>query len=243
MGLMSYVLWILIMGFVKVALEDWLDFAFPRLCACCSDNLLRSEMEICWSCYANLPFSVHGYGMENPVAKSLWGRTPLVGGYFLLNYKAKSEASKMMKALKYDGGVMMAEKLGELMGEELLKDPNYRPFSHLVPVPMHPKKEMKRGYNPAYLIALGMSKSLQVPVNEKVLVKSKMTATQTKKNRLDRWYQTKHSFEFVGKEDHWEHVALVDDVVTTGATAERCLRSMYVNGVMSASLVSLAYTI
>jgi predicted amidophosphoribosyltransferase len=169
------------MGFVKVALEDWLDFAFPRLCACCSDNLLRSEMEICWSCYANLPFSVHGYGMENPVAKSLWGRTPLVGGYFLLNYKAKSEASKMMKALKYDGGVMMAEKLGELMGEELLKDPNYRPFSHLVPVPMHPKKEKKRGYNPAYLIALGMSKSLKVPVNEKVLVKSKMTATQTKK--------------------------------------------------------------
>ena len=60
-----------------------------------------TEMEICWSCYANLPFSVHGYGMENPVAKSLWGRTPLVGGYFLLNYKAKSEASKMMKALKY----------------------------------------------------------------------------------------------------------------------------------------------
>jgi ComF family protein len=178
--------------------------------------------------------------MENPVAKSLWGRTPLVGGYFLLNYKAKSEASKMMKALKYDGGVMMAEKLGELMGEELLKDPNYRPFSHLVPVPMHPKKEKKRGYNPAYLIALGMSKSLKVPVNEKVLVKSKMTATQTKKNRLDRWYQTKHSFEFVGCDDHWDHVALVDDVVTTGATAEACTQALKKAGAARVSLLSFA---
>lgn len=229
--------------FVKTAMDDWLDFAFPRVCACCGDNLLKSEMEICWSCFANLPFSAHHYGESNPVAKSLWGRTPLVGGYYFLNYRAKSETSKMMKALKYDGGVILAEKLGEMMGVELLNEQNYKPFTQLIPVPMHPKKEMKRGYNPAALIARGMSKSMGIPVVEGALIKTQLSSSQTKKNRLERWYQTGHTFEFLEGETEWQHVALVDDVVTTGATAERCLRSMYTNGVLSASLVSLAYTV
>lgn len=231
------------MVFFKGAVNDWMDFVFPRLCACCGDNLLKGEMEICWNCYARLPFSVHHYGVNNPVAKSLWGRTPIEGGYYLLNYTAKSETAKMMKALKYDGGVIIAEKLGALMGEGLMLDPNFSPFTELIPVPMHPKKQMKRGYNPAVLIAKGLSISLGVPVVENALYKRQMTTSQTKKNRLDRWYQTSHTFDFTPREQGYGHVGLVDDVVTTGATAERCLRSMYMNGVQRASLLSLAYTV
>ena len=100
------------MQFVREAMDDWMDFAFPRACVCCGDLLLKSEMEMCWVCFARLPFSVHGYGLQNPVAKSLWGRVPVAGGYYLLNYQSRTMTSKVLKSLKYDGGVIMAKKLG-----------------------------------------------------------------------------------------------------------------------------------
>lgn len=229
--------------FFKQAVADWLDFAFPRSCVCCGDLLLPSEMELCWVCYAKLPFSVHGYGIQNPVAKSLWGRVPVMGGYYLLNYQSRTMTSNVLKSLKYDGGLIMAKRMGELMGEELLLDPMYSRCDALIPVPMHPKKELKRGYNPALVIAQGLSESLGIPVIESVLVKQNTTVSQTKKNRLERWYQTQHVFGLNGLLTGVGHVALVDDVFTTGATAERCLRSLYAGGLEKASVISLAFTV
>ena len=100
--------------FFKQAVADWLDFAFPRSCVCCGDLLLPSEMELCWVCYAKLPFSVHGYGIQNPVAKSLWGRVPVMGGYYLLNYQSRTMTSNVLKSLKYDGGLIMAKRMDGL---------------------------------------------------------------------------------------------------------------------------------
>jgi len=223
--------------------DDWMDFAFPRECVCCGDLLLRSEMEVCWVCYAQLPFSVHAFGLHNPVAKSLWGRIPVYGGYYLLNYQAKTMTSKILKSLKYDGGVIMAHRLGELMGEELKKQGFHLQCDGLIPVPMHPKKELKRGYNPAKLIARGIAESLGVSMIENALIKRNATVSQTKKNRLERWYQTQHDFDVTSVGEGLRHVALVDDVFTTGATAERCLRSLYSAGVERASVLSLAFTV
>jgi ComF family protein len=231
------------MQFVREAMDDWMDFAFPRACVCCGDLLLKSEMEMCWVCFARLPFSVHVYGLQNPVAKSLWGRVPVAGGYYLLNYQSRTMTSKVLKSLKYDGGVIMAKKLGALMGEELLRTDTFLHCDALIPVPMHPKKELKRGYNPAMLIAEGISMSMGIPVMGKALVKRNATVSQTKKNRLDRWYQTQHSFEVSEDWAGLDHVALVDDVFTTGATAERCLRALYLGGVKQASVMSLAFTV
>ena len=229
--------------FVRGAVDDWMDFAFPRSCVSCGDLLLKSEMEICWVCFARLPFSVHGYGINNPVAKSLWGRVPVTGGYYLLNYQSRTMTSKVLKSLKYDGGVIMAKKLGELMGDELFRAGTLMHCEALIPVPMHPKKELKRGYNPALLIAEGLSTSMGIPVNQSALLKRNATVSQTKKNRLDRWYQTQHSFEAGRDCSSLHHVALVDDVFTTGATAERCLRALYVGGIKQASVMSLAFTV
>ncbi len=228
---------------IENMVHDWMDFAFPRSCVCCGDLLLRSEMEICWVCYSQLPFSVHGFGMNNPVAKSLWGRVPIWGGYYLLNYQSGTMTSSVLKSLKYDGGLIMANKLGKLMGEELYKQGFQQHCDGLIPVPMHPKKERKRGYNPALHLAEGIAEGLGVPVVNKALIKRNATVSQTRKNRLERWYQTQHQFDVVGEKLELKRIALVDDVFTTGATAERCLRSLYSVGVEQASVVSLAFTI
>jgi ComF family protein len=225
------------------AAHDWMDFAFPRVCVCCGDLLLRSEMEVCWVCYAQLPFSVHSFGHQNPVAKSLWGRVPIWGGYYLLNYQSQTMTSHILKSLKYDGGVIMAKRFGILMGEELHKQGFHLHCEGLIPVPMHPKKELKRGYNPAKLIAQGISESLGIDLIENALIKRNATVSQTKKNRIERWYQTQHHFDVTTAAQGLKQVALVDDVFTTGATAERCLRSLYSVGVERAAVLSLAFTV
>lgn len=227
---------------VKAAASDWLDFAFPRACVCCGDLLLKSEMEICWVCYAQLPFSVHHFGDQNPIAKAMRGRVPLYGGYYLLNYQSRSMVSQVLKSIKYDGGVIMAKKLGALMGDELKSKVRCAQIDALVPVPMHPKKALKRGYNPALILAQGISSAMGIPVIENALVKRNVTVSQTHKNRLERWYETKHIFEFGGTPENVKCVALVDDVFTTGATAERCIRSLYDGGMERVSMLTLAYT-
>lgn len=223
--------------------SNTLDFLFPRSCVVCGDLLLKKEMEVCWSCWSELPFSLHGYGPDNPLAKSLFGRIALHGAYYFLLYERGASVSKVLKAIKYEGAKTMAFRLGEEIGRKLLKSNSTGPFSHLIPIPMHPKKEKIRGYNPACILAQGISKSMGIPVVENFLVKGKETSSQTLRGRLDRWYQTEGNFECNFKGEKFTHPVLVDDVFTTGATIERCLEALYLVSFPKASVISLALTV
>jgi ComF family protein len=91
----------------------------------------------------------------------------------------------------------------------------------IVPVPLHPKKEAKRGYNQSAVIAEGLAKILAVPVYEHALVRTRHTESQTKMSREERELNVRDAFQLYPKARlHGLHVLLVDDVLTTGATVE-----------------------
>lgn len=228
---------------LRLVWDDFLDFSFPRLCVICDDLLTSQEIGVCLHCYFALPFSVYEYGVNNPVAKSLWGRTPIVGGYSLFHYRSSTGIAKLVHAVKYDGQMKLAEKLGKTIANNLIESECEIQFSHLIPVPMHPKKLLKRGCNPAAQLAYGMSEVLNIPVMENALFKGVQTTSQTNKSRLERWLETENVYGFDNGGELWEYPVLVDDVITTGATAERCLRAMYVGGLPKASVVGLAHTL
>ncbi len=228
---------------MQILASNTLDFLFPRSCVVCGDLLLKKEMEICWSCWSELPFSIHEYGPNNPLSKALYGRIALRGGYYFLQYERGSSVSELLKAIKYEGAKTMAFSLGEEIGRQLLKSKIESPFSELIPVPMHPKKEKNRGYNPACILAQGISKSMGIPVVEKFLNKGKETSSQTLRGRLDRWYQSEGNFECNYNGEKFTHPVLVDDVFTTGATIERCLEALYLVSLPKASVISLALTV
>jgi ComF family protein len=108
-------------------------------------------------------------------------------------------------------------------------------------VPLHWKKQNLRGYNQCQPFAEGLSRVLQVPVSHTALERTHENISQTKKNRFDRWgnvaeiFAVKDAQQLQGK-----HILLVDDVVTTGATAEACLQTILTVPDTSVSFVAIA---
>jgi ComF family protein len=88
---------------------------------------------------------------------------------------------------------------------------------------MHPDKQKKRGYNQAEILANGLSQKMNIPVLNKIILRSKKTSTQTKKQRLERWTNVDGTFEVQNEQSIiGKHILLIDDVITTGATLEAC---------------------
>ena len=111
----------------------------------------------------------------------------------------------------------MARKLGVFFFEDV---------DILLPIPLHPKKEKIRGYNQAELIAKGIYKFIPIEINLTSLKRTIFTDSQTNKNRMERWENVQNAFEVRNKKklDN-KHILIIDDVFTTGATLEACIKN------------------
>jgi ComF family protein len=112
----------------------------------------------------------------------------------------------------------------------------------LVPLPLFPHKEKKRGYNQAAVLCEGISEVINIPVTNNIVHRKRYTDTQTKKGRSDRWTNVDGSFEInEERAPHHRHVLLVDDVITTGATLEACGAAITDAGIkLSIAVLALA---
>jgi ComF family protein len=116
-------------------------------------------------------------------------------------------------------------------------------FDCLVPVPMHPKKLKKRGYNQSEEIAKGLSVSLGIPLDMKVLKRDVDAESQTKKNRFSRWENTKDLYVLNEISENYNHIVIVDDVITTGSTIESCVRAIHQFKDVKVSVLALGFTL
>ena len=90
---------------------------------------------------------------------------------------------------------------------------------YLLPIPMHPEKERKRGYNQSHEICKGLSAVFNIPIKEQFLVRISDPKTQATSRVVDRWRQLENVY-LVEQVNllKGKSVIIVDDVVTTGAT-------------------------
>ncbi len=132
--------------------------------------------------------------------------------------------------------------MGKKFGTELLQSDLFKTVQVIIPVPMHPKKQQKRGYNQSALIAEGMALAMNADVQNNNLVKVLNTTSQTKKSRYKRWENVKDVFQ-VRNEALLKnkHILIVDDVITTGATLEACAQRLAKIEGVTISVASLAY--
>jgi ComF family protein len=129
----------------------------------------------------------------------------------------------LLHQLKYKGNREVGCKMGILFGYDLIQMPLYQDIDAIIPVPLHPNKERKRGFNQSVEICNGLSESMNRPIILGNLVREIHTTSQTRKGRFERWenvsgiFNVKNETPLIGK-----HLLLIDDVVTTGATLEAC---------------------
>ncbi|MBC7616293.1 MAG: ComF family protein [Pedobacter sp.] len=221
---------------------DMVGLLFPNLCNGCGLTLYPTEKVICTHCLYDLPYTDFHLHSDNRVAKQLWARLPFEAAMAMLYFKKGTKVQQLIHNLKYNGKTEVGHHLGNLLGEKLVLSVNYKAIDYIIPVPLHPKKERTRGYNQSVCIADGIAEVLAVPVHKTLLVRKKITETQTRKSRFIRYENMLSVFELLEPEQLInKHVLLVDDVITTGATLEACGNSLIAGGIKKLSIAGIAF--
>ncbi len=170
------------------------------------------------------------------------GRLPLFSATSFLFFSKGGETQQLIHKLKYKGHKEIGLYLGRMFGNQLNGSELFRTADIIIPVPLHPRKEHKRGYNQSLMIGEGMASRMNARVFPDVLYRKIHTSSQTKKSRYERWENVKDTFEIKkGERLERKHVILVDDVITTGATLEACGNKLLEIPHIRLSIASLAY--
>ena len=224
--------------------EGFLALLYPNLCLACGHSISPEQDAICISCQYYLPQTNYHLEKENPFTDRFWGRFPLQTGTALYHFSKGGRVQQLIHNLKYQSKPEVGFRLGQILGNALRTRDHYRTIDLIIPVPLHPKKERQRGYNQSDTFARGLAETLEVPWNKKILIRTKSTTTQTKKSRLERLQNVQQVFD-LRRSDllRNQHVLLVDDVLTTGATLEACaLKLLKVDGVrISLATIGIAH--
>jgi ComF family protein len=223
-------------------ITDLYRLFYPNQCALCHETLVGGESAICLDCLYHIPRTRFWFDADNVVAQIFWGRVNVENACAYFYFARGSKYRKVLHLLKYGGNKDVGIVLGQQFGAELKHSRLYADIDYIVPVPLHPKRLKKRGYNQAEMIADGLGQSLGVPVSTDVLIRNRYTETQTKKTRAERVNNVSSAFMLTNSETfRGKHLLLVDDVVTTGATLEACAAEMLTAPDAKVSIVTLAY--
>ncbi len=206
---------------VKEFFKDFFHLLYPSYCSGCGTPLVHEEQCLCMHCLQNLPLTHFHLQKNNMVEMALMGRIPYERATAFCYFQKGSIIQHAIHQLKYKGNKEVGILLGSLMGKELMENPCFATADVIVPIPIHPKKQAKRGYNQSEQIGIGLQQSMHIPMNTTSLIRTVNTKTQTKKSRYSRWENVSDIFGVIHPEDlENKHILLVDDVITTGATLE-----------------------
>lgn len=139
---------------------------------------------------------------------------------------------------KYRGYRSLSQVFGQLLTELFLSEPRFTNADLLVPVPLSPQKTISRGFNQSELLAVRVGQLLNLPV-EACLVRVRHTPSQSKLTGKARRDNVKGVFA-LSKTPRHRNVILIDDILTTGATAEECAKVLLQAGVRWVGVLTLA---
>lgn len=228
---------------------DWLTTASRRLyrpyCLLCS-RPIRSERELCDACARDLPWNRHAcprcaLPVPAETVAALCGaclRSPPLWDSAASPLVYEWPLDQLLQRFKFNGDLATGRLLGELLAEFVASLPMARP-DLLVPMPLHNARLRERGFNQALELARPVSRRLQLCLDARTCLRRKNTAVQSKLDARERRRNLRDAFE-VRTSLQGVHVAVLDDVVTTGATAAALSQALRAAGAARISVWSLA---
>lgn len=221
------------------ALSAGVDLFLPAACLLCGEFLPAGfdPREFCAECQANMPPLGRSHcsccSQPFPASSSqhlcaiCLQRPPA----FSIVHAACSYQELVKDAihqLKYRNQVNLAQPLGKLLGKALeATEDGFRPDC-IIPVPLHPGRLKKRGYNQALEISRPLAKKLQVPIDTTLLQRTLETQPQQGLTAVERKNNLHNAF-IVTTTTSARNILLVDDVMTTGETVRECCRVLMKN--------------
>ncbi len=208
---------------MKAFFQNLLQTLFSSTCACCGDVLLTGEKQICINCLANLTATFYSAHDDNHTERQLAGRIPYQHATSLYVFRKGNTVQQLVHAMKFHSNSDLCIFMGRQMGLELLHSGRFDDIDLLVPVPLHWRRRLQRGYNQSELLCRGISEVMGRPVNKRALVRHRNTHQQSMQASGDREENVRDAFSVRHPDDlQGKHLLLVDDVLTTGATLGSC---------------------
>ncbi len=246
----------------RPALRRWLDRLLPPVCVICGDPLAPFESRVCGVCWAR----AHA---QRPPRCDRCGITLFDSGISIESkeiaistscciecrdwlpylrcarapYRMAGTAAALVHALKYGGWRDLADEMGARMAGVRFPRSVEAEIGALVPVPLSAARLRERGFNQAELLARAVAGRRGWPLLAGVLVRERHTRRQARLAPRERAANVAGAFQVraasrVSLED--KHLLLVDDVLTTAATAQDCVRALCQAGVRAVSVLTFA---
>lgn len=171
------------------------------------------------------------------------GRIEVEQAAFLFYFDKKSKVQQLMHNLKYRGNVKISGFMGSWLGEEICSQGAFSDVDAVIPVPLHRSRLRKRGYNQVEGFGKAIAKNLQCRYEDKVLYRKRATRTQVFLGRTKRSSEILQSFDIHPVNNlRGKHLLLVDDLITTGGTAEGCALALLKIPEIKISIAVMALT-
>lgn len=201
-------------------IKSFFHILMPNSCNACDKALFANESVLCLECLYHLPLTDFHLDKDNESAKQLWGKLRFEYASSMLYLSKSSRVERLLHKLKFKGSSEIGIFLGEHYGRQLKEINDRLLFDYIIPIPIHPSKLRKRGYNQAACFAQGLSSILKIPLLNNNLIRLVNSVSQINKARVERYENVEHVFGMSPQSENLEnkHVLLVDDILTTGAT-------------------------
>lgn len=208
-------------------LKNILNIFCPATCLLCGERL-DSEQMLCSGCHAELPHNHHCCcRCALPLSSSEEGvcgaclKKPPVVDRVMAPFLYKPPLDHLLLGLKFNQQLLNGRLLAHLLMDALQKQAYERP-GLILPVPLHHVRIGERGYNQAREVARPISQFLKVPLASGEVIRHRSTAAQSSLKKGERRKNVRGAFEVRASVP--PHVAIVDDVVTTGSTVNELAR-------------------
>ncbi len=241
---------------LRAAFEAGLDWLYPRHCYHCGRSLahVRSQM-LCRRCLAELEdlrvsgalCATCGLPLAGEPAPELVCMACRVERRHFERARAfvayAGPAASLIRAYKFDGDYMLGPRALRAMMDRGWTPPDVEPAHLVVPVPLHRRRRRERGYDQALLLAEVVAERIGGELRPRVLARTRYTSQQALLPMGRRWDNVRAAFA-ARRPDQVEgrSVLLVDDVLTTGVTADECARELKAAGAARVHVLTLART-
>lgn len=220
--------------------QEWL---YPTSCVLCSAPG-NAKLDLCLQCNRELPWLGNActscalplpHGDTTVCGACIRTPSPYTHAISLFHYQ--HPVSDMLRDLKFHGKLQYAQLLGRLLAIRLM-DADIELPDCIVPVPLHKRRLRQRGFNQSLELARPIARTLNLPLERNLCPRILDTAAQTGLDKHQRRANLRHAFE--AQSTPLGHVAIIDDVVTTGETARAFARCLKRSGVEKIQLWCVA---
>lgn len=229
--------------------EALAQFVFPRVCAACDASLDDTDAGIvCGRCWARVPQlrapRCARCGHPSPQRGACAGCAllpPFIRAARSFCWVPDDASSAIVSALKYDGWPAVAEAMAARIARLEWPVDVIAERAALIPVPLAAVKERARGFNQAAALASAVGRHWQLPVWGDVLRRARATPSQTRLTPGERLANVHGAFSLENNAEsriRGQHLILVDDVLTTGATLNACATVLFHAGARTLSYVT-----